>query len=55
MLLLIAIGLLGWFVVSCAVAPLVGGAFRRCDVLERHRTVEMLRSRAQHPTTPRAA
>jgi hypothetical protein len=50
-LLLIAIGLLGWFVVSCAVAPLVGGALRRCDVLERRHTVEMIRSRAQHPAT----
>ncbi|MBV8984812.1 MAG: hypothetical protein JOZ68_06615 [Acidimicrobiia bacterium] len=51
MLLLIAIGLLGWFVVSCVFAPLIGGAIHRCDVLARRRSVEVLRSRAQHPAT----
>ena len=49
MLLFIALGLLCWFAVSFAVAPLVGMALRRCDVYERQLSPATLRARAQHP------
>jgi hypothetical protein len=48
-LLFIVVGLLGWFVVSFALAPLVGLALRRCEVLERTRSVAVLQAKAQHP------
>jgi hypothetical protein len=48
-LLLIVVGLLAWFAVSFALAPLVGMALRRCDVLDRANSVAVLRAKAQHP------
>jgi hypothetical protein len=45
----VLIGLLVWVAVSCAVSPLVGLALRSTDMLERARSVEALRARAQHP------
>ena len=49
MLVLIVVGLLGWFVVSFALAPFVGMALRRCEALERANSVAVLQAKAQHP------
>ena len=51
MLLFVALGLLIWVAVSFAVAPLLGFAMRRCEIAERLNSVEMLRSKAQHPAS----
>jgi hypothetical protein len=48
-LLYVVIGLVGWFAISFTLAPLVGLALRRCEVLERADYVRMLQARAQHP------
>jgi uncharacterized membrane protein HdeD (DUF308 family) len=48
-LLLIGLVLLCWVAVSLAVAPLVGIALRRMDVLEDVHDVAVLRAKAQHP------
>jgi hypothetical protein len=50
-LLVIVVGLLGWVVVSFAVAPFVGMALRRCEVLERANSVAVLQAKAQHPAS----
>jgi hypothetical protein len=50
-LLFIVIGLLGWFVVSFALAPFVGMALRRCEALERANSVAALQAKAQHPAS----
>jgi len=50
-LLFVALGLLIWVAVSFAVAPLLGFAMRRCEIAERLNSVEMLRSKAQHPAS----
>ena len=47
-LLYVVIGLLGWFVISFALAPLVGLTLRRCEVLEWADYVRM-QARSQHP------
>ena len=49
MLLFIVVGLLGWCAISFALAPVVGMALRRCEVLDRANSVAVLRARAQHP------
>ena len=48
-LVYIVIGLVGWFVISFALAPLVGLTLRRCEVLERADYVRILQARRQHP------
>jgi len=48
-LLFVALGLLCWFAVSFAVAPVIGLALRRCDRFERELSPAMLRAKAQHP------
>jgi len=48
-LLYVVIGLVGWFAISFALAPLVGMTLRRCEVAERADYVRMLRARSQHP------
>jgi len=48
-LLLVALGLLCWVVVSCALAPLIGHSLRRMDVLENTHDVGVLRAKSQHP------
>jgi hypothetical protein len=50
-LLLVALGLVCWFAVSFALAPLMAMAFRRCDRLEQARAVAVLRAKAQHPAS----
>lgn|GEM_PF-3782294 len=47
--MLVALGLLCWLAVSCLLAPVVGVALRRMDVLENARAVAVLRSKSQHP------
>jgi hypothetical protein len=47
--MLVALGLLCWLVVSCALAPVVGLVLRRMDVLENAHDVAVLRSKSQHP------
>jgi hypothetical protein len=41
--------LLCWIAVSCVLAPVVGLALRRLDVLENARDLAVLRSKSQHP------
>jgi hypothetical protein len=50
-LLFLAIALLIWVIASLVVAPLLGTAIRRCELEEHLNSVEVLRSRAQHPTS----
>jgi hypothetical protein len=47
--LIVALGLLCWFAVSFAMAPLIGMAMRRCDRFEREMSPAVLRAKAQHP------
>lgn len=47
--MLVALGLLCWIAVSCVLAPVVGLALRRLDVLENARDLAVLRSKSQHP------
>jgi hypothetical protein len=53
-LLLVALGLLIWISVSLVLAPIVGLALRRCEVVEQWNSVEVLRSKAQHPANQAA-
>jgi hypothetical protein len=48
-MMLIVIGLLAWVAASFVLAPILGFALRRTDVLERAFSVEALQARAQHP------
>ena len=50
-MVLLLIGLLVWVAVSFALAPLLGLALRRAELLERARSVEVLQARAQHPAS----
>jgi hypothetical protein len=47
--LIVALGLLCWFAVSFAMAPLIGMAMRHCDRFEREMSPAVLRAKAQHP------
>jgi len=49
--LFVALGLLIWVAVSVAVAPLLGGLMRGCDVEERRNSLAVLRAKAQHPAS----
>ena len=53
-LLMVALGLLVWVVVSMVFAPVLGIALKRCDVQEHLNGVEVLRSKAQHPANQAA-
>jgi len=48
-LLYVIIGLIGWFAISFALAPLVGMTLRRCEVLDQADYVRMLHARRLHP------
>lgn len=49
MLSLVGLALVVWVVVSFALAPLVGIALRRMQVLEQSHEVAVLRAKAHHP------
>jgi hypothetical protein len=51
MLWMVLIGFMAWTAVSCAIAPLVATVPRRCDVLDRARSIEVMQAMAQHPAS----
>jgi hypothetical protein len=52
--MLAVLTLLVWVALSVLVAPVLGIALRRCEASEQQYSVEVLRSKAQHPANQAA-